>query len=70
MKRFFLILTTVLFMGIPLVAEAARPPDCSYNYGNGCVAYGWNHENSESSFFRVYCDGEQVWSGYGPQGSC
>ena len=69
MKRFFLILTTVLFMGIPLVADA-KPPDCSYNYGNGCVAFGWNFENSESSFFRVYCDGEQVWSGYGPQGSC
>ena len=40
-----------------------------YNSGDGTVSY-WNYENSEGSFFRVYRDGKQVWSGYGPQGGC
>ena len=62
---------TAAVVGIVAIGLALRY-GCSvrgYDNGDGTVSYR-NYENSEGSFFRVYRDGEQVWSGYGPQASC
>ncbi len=62
---------TAAVVGMIAIGLALRY-ECSvrgYDNGDGTVSY-WNYENSEGSFFRVYRDGEQVWSGYGPQAGC
>lgn len=49
-------LLLIACMGVTYTADAAKPPDCSYE-ANGCGVKGWLNEDGTANFV-MYCDGE------------
>ena len=58
LKRIFFLLAIVACMAFPYTADA-KPPDCYYDYGNGCEVVGWNNGDGTADFV-TYCEGVGV----------
>lgn len=45
-------------MGVAYIADAAKPPDCSYE-ADGCGVKGWLNEDGTANFV-MYCDDQII----------